>query len=58
VEIPDEHLKDPEFQTANQRRNYNSLSELRSSGIPFTLAPPPEETSYGNFSWRDLELRY
>ena len=58
VEIPDGHLKDPELQTANQRRNYNSLSELRSSAIPFTLAPPPEETSHGNFSWRDLELRY
>jgi hypothetical protein len=58
VEIPDEHFPDPELQLANQRRNYNSLSELRSSGIPFTLAPPPEETSHGNFNWRGLELRY
>jgi hypothetical protein len=59
VEIP-EHLSDSELRSANERRNYNSLSELRSSHvqIPFTLAPPPEETSYGSFSWRGLELRY
>jgi hypothetical protein len=58
VEIPDEQLKDPELQSANQRRNYNSLSELRSSAIPFTLAPPPEETSFGSFCWSGLELRF